>query len=51
MDDVLRLFPTPFMRARQTLEAELVAASSWGTDFAFKSDHRGMAPNEFCADK
>jgi hypothetical protein len=26
MDDVVRLFPTPFMRAKQTLESELVAA-------------------------
>jgi uncharacterized protein (TIGR02466 family) len=154
MDDVLRLFPTPFMRAKQTLDSELVAALvqelearatrgnassknlahtellepsdnplldqvaarvlpklvefgvclfgerlSWsikemwvnvldqggrqamhnhansfasgvvylththpssqtvfmrapgGTDFVFRNDHRGMAPNEFCADK
>lgn len=25
--------------------------SPGGTDFLFKNDHRGMVPNEFCADK
>jgi uncharacterized protein (TIGR02466 family) len=41
------IYLTPTHPASQTLFIK----SPGGADFVFKNDHKGMAPNEFCADK